>query len=356
MPTLLLDKKICLANIERMALKARANQLSFRPHFKTHQSAEIGNWFRDFGVSAITVSSFRMAAYFAEAGWNDILVAFPFNPGDIVHLNRRSEKNQISILIDNRETLPLLKPITKKVCFYIDIDTGYGRTGVKSESVDQINEIIRDSQSNTNLEFSGFYCHAGHSYKAFSAMERDDIHLKAIADLEHLKNHFLEYSPKVLYGDTPNCSTQENFDGVDEITPGNFIFYDLYQHILGSCNLEDIAVAMACPMVGKYPDDQRLLIHGGAVHFSKESVHIDGRPRYGQLVNPTEWGWESPVRVQFINSLSQEHGILENCGEIFERIEIGDMLHFVPVHSCLTANLMRAYHTPEGEIITTLNS
>ena len=123
MPTLLLDQQKCLQNMEKMALKAARHSLSFRPHCKTHQSAEIGNWFRDFGVSAITVSSFRMAAYFAEAGWNDILVAFPFNPGDIVHLNRLSKKNQISILIDNRETLPLLKPITKKVCFYIDIKT-----------------------------------------------------------------------------------------------------------------------------------------------------------------------------------------------------------------------------------------
>ena len=36
---------------------AASGKLSFRPHFKTHQSAEIGSWFRDFGVTRITVSS-----------------------------------------------------------------------------------------------------------------------------------------------------------------------------------------------------------------------------------------------------------------------------------------------------------
>ena len=49
-PTLVLDKDTCLRNIERMAEKAKSKNLIFRPHFKTHQSSIIGNWFRDFGV------------------------------------------------------------------------------------------------------------------------------------------------------------------------------------------------------------------------------------------------------------------------------------------------------------------
>jgi len=56
-PTLLLDKSICIRNIERMAAKAQLSGIAFRPHCKTHQSHEIANWFRDFGVSKITVSS-----------------------------------------------------------------------------------------------------------------------------------------------------------------------------------------------------------------------------------------------------------------------------------------------------------
>ena len=48
-PTFVLDKQICLRNIEKMAKKASEHGLRFRPHFKTHQSAEIGEWFRSFG-------------------------------------------------------------------------------------------------------------------------------------------------------------------------------------------------------------------------------------------------------------------------------------------------------------------
>ena len=70
-PALLLDKEQVFSNIDKMASKAKATGVKFRPHFKTHQSAEIGNWFRDFGVTAITVSSLDMAIYFAKHGWAD---------------------------------------------------------------------------------------------------------------------------------------------------------------------------------------------------------------------------------------------------------------------------------------------
>ena len=47
---------------------------------------------------------------------------------------------------------------------------------------------------------------------------------------------------------------------------------------------------------------------------------------------------------------------MEHCGELVGRINIGDTLHFLPVHSCLTANLMREYRTLEGETIETMNT
>ena len=356
MPELIINKQKCLNNIEKMAGRARENHLSFRPHFKTHQSAEIGNWYRDFGVSKITVSSFRMASYFAKAGWTDILVAFPFDPGQLPTLGNLTAKARISILLDNLETIPHLAQINSEVSFYIDIDTGYGRTGVSSDAKEAIADIIQESGTNRHLSFSGFYCHAGHSYKTADPDKKMQIHARAISELKELKDQFKAYAPMALYGDTPNCSTQSDFTGIDEITPGNFVFYDLTQLYLGSCKREEIAVTMACPVVGKYPSDKRLVIHGGGVHFSKETMQVNGKQVYGQLVNPGKNGWIPCVPDQFIDSMSQEHGILEHCGEWMDRVSMGATLHFLPVHSCLTANLMREYKTTDGERISTLNS
>jgi len=55
-PTLVVDEGRVRRNIARMATKARASGVRFRPHFKTHQSAAIGAWFREEGVTAITAS------------------------------------------------------------------------------------------------------------------------------------------------------------------------------------------------------------------------------------------------------------------------------------------------------------
>jgi D-serine deaminase-like pyridoxal phosphate-dependent protein len=58
----------------------------------------------------------------------------------------------------------------------------------------------------------------------------------------------------------------------------------------------------------------------------------------------------------YISNVSQEHGVLEQCGELVREINIGESLLFLPVHSCLTANLMRTYRTLDGRQIDTLNS
>ncbi|HER08011.1 MAG TPA: hypothetical protein ENO20_03790, partial [Bacteroides sp.] len=346
-PTLLLDKTKCLANIERMARKAERHGLGFRPHFKTHQSAVIGEWFREFGISAITVSSFSMAEYFAAAGWKDILVAFPFNPADLDRLNRLSEHHAVSILVDSLETLQSLGKIRRRTPCYIDIDTGYGRTGVRSDDPDQVERIIKRSGAVVNLDFAGFYCHAGDSYRAGGEAERDEIHRKALSDLRALREQFRRSDPQVLYGDTPNCSTQEDFEGIDTITPGNFVFYDLFQCSIGSCREEEIAVTVECPVASKYPGERKVLIHGGAVHFSKEALQLDGTTVFGKVA-----AFGNGAGPVYLSEISQEHGILRNCpAEFFDRVRIGDMLRFLPVHSCLTANLMGGYVTTDGKQI-----
>lgn len=356
MPAFLLDKLKCLKNIERMARKAEKHHLSLRPHCKTHQSAEISSWFRDFGVSGITVSSFPMASYFAQAGWDDILVAFPFLPGELESLQVLSENCSVSILVDSPAALPFLNHIRNPAGFYIDVDTGYGRTGVRTENPELIEQIILKARQNPKLQFKGFYCHAGHSYKFKTQEERERIHQKARSDLVGLKKQFSEHGPRILYGDTPNCSTQNDFRGIDEITPGNFVFYDLVQHGLGACSLEEIAVALECQVAGNYMHKGQIVIHGGGVHFSKESLNINGRTVYGRLVQPDKGGIFTPGPNAWLTNLSQEHGVLEASTEVFNQLSIGDTLLFLPVHSCLTANLAKEYRTLDGDRITNIHS
>jgi D-serine deaminase-like pyridoxal phosphate-dependent protein len=67
-PQLLLDENICKRNMERMREKAFRKKVKLYPHFKTHQSREVGKWCLESGIDGIAVSSLKMAKYFADAG------------------------------------------------------------------------------------------------------------------------------------------------------------------------------------------------------------------------------------------------------------------------------------------------
>jgi D-serine deaminase-like pyridoxal phosphate-dependent protein len=151
------------------------------------------------------------------------------------------------------------------------------------------------------------------------------------------------------YGDTPSCSLIEDFGNVDEIRPGNFIFYDLMQLAAGICDFSQVAGIVVCPVVAVHPSRKQSVLYGGAIHFSKEFIRMDGRPVFGQMVEMDENGWYKPVPGAYMVSLTQEHGILEAPDTIISGLQPGKVVGIIPVHSCLAANLLQGYQFLDGE-------
>jgi len=342
-PKLLVNKKKCLANISRMAEKARTHNLIFRPHFKTHQSKEVGEWFRDSGIAKITVSSVSMACYFSDS-WDDITIAFPLNPREIVRINEIDQSINLNLTIENKEALIIARQkLKRKVGVFIKIDTGYHRTGIWHSNYSEISTVKQMMEETKLMDFKGFLIHAGHTYSCSSKAEVMEIHDESLQRIKGLRARFISTCPGLLmsYGDTPSCSLADDFTGIDEIRPGNFVYYDLMQVQIGSCSLEDIAVAVACPVVAKHPERNQITIYGGAVHFSKEHILEDGRKVFGKRIqNPLSFD-NRAANIGSLISLSQEHGILElEDPSEFGEIKIGDLVFILPVHSCLAANLL----------------
>jgi D-serine deaminase-like pyridoxal phosphate-dependent protein len=348
-PTLLLDEKTVRRNISDMANKAEQNNITLKPHFKTHQSVQIGQWFQDVGVEKITVSSVTMAEYFADAGWMDITIAFPCNILQIDRINELAARISLSILVSDANALPVLtQSLTNPVQVYIEIDTGSDRTGWAPHQTDSISKVVNQISDHSQLQFKGFYSHPGHSYAARSKSEIRKIHGDAVSKINSLKKQFQTQYPDLVccIGDTPCCSVAKHFEGIDEISPGNFVFYDLMQHQIGACRLKDISVALACPVVATYPQRGEIVIHGGAVHLSKESIRVDGHKMYGRIVQlSNDLHWEEPVDGCWVKSLSQEHGIVKCSNECIKQLDLGDLIGILPVHSCLTADAMKKYYT-----------
>jgi D-serine deaminase-like pyridoxal phosphate-dependent protein len=345
-PTLLIDKEKCLKNIKQMSGKASKSNVNFRPHFKTHHSAEIGNWFREFGVNSCTVSSVDMAIYFAKNGWDDITIAFPFNPLEASEVDFLASKIRLNILIESEESLQLAKErISNPLQFFIKIDVGTHRTGVDPNDSLLIEKLIKGS--NGTIQFKGFLAHAGHTYSSTNHESIRSIFESSINQLRKLKEKYVGY---LSYGDTPSCSVMEDFSMLDEIRPGNFTFYDWMQKNISSCEIEQIAVCMACPIVAIHEDRNEIVVFGGGVHLSKDMVVEDGMACFGKAIQLTDAGWDSEI-IGSVKKLSQEHGIISVSNETIQSLKVGDLIGVIPVHSCLAADLQGHYLSTAGERI-----
>ncbi len=358
-PSLLINESLCRRNIRLMAAKALEIGVIFRPHFKTHQSALIGEWFREEGVKAITVSSVSMAMYFAQHGWKDITIAFPVNILEIEDINQLASEINLHLLLESVETALFLSGNLTLPCgFFIKIDTGYHRTGIEASNIGLIDRVLLAADA-AKLSFEGFLSHSGQAYHASSREQLLQIQQAATEKLLWLKKRYLPEYPALLLsvGDTPSCSQLPLPAGIDEIRPGNFVFFDVMQMALGSCTAGDIAAALICPVVAVHSDRNEAVIYGGAVHLSKEQTLLPPyqQPVFGLVVKWHGTKWDINALLGKVSALSQEHGIIQLTEE-GSKLQVGDLVAVLPVHSCLAADLLRKYYRPDGRAIETMNS
>ncbi len=338
-PSFVINKKRAIENINLMARKFNSQNIIFRPHFKTHQSIEVGAWFADAGVSKISVSSVDMARQFFDAGWRDISIVFPFNRREIKALNQFSTSAQISILLEDLDTAKYISEnSTTDLNVFLKIDCGYHRSGILASEYNAIKELALGIQKLPKLKLKGLLSHFGNTYSAKNKEEVQAIFKTSLKAISNLRDYLSTDFPDLIIsiGDTPSASLINDFSGVDEMRPGNFVFYDWMQYKIGSCSTDQISAIMLCPVVAKHANRNELIIHGGAIHFSKEKLE-----HYGPLCDISTGFGTDIIDGVYLKSLSQEHGIVHCTDDFFSKTKVGDLIGVIPIHSCMSANLMK---------------
>ncbi len=356
-PSLLLDLDRVKNNAEWIGSVARRNNVRLRPHIKTHKCIEVARIQTAGHDGAITVSTLAEAKAFAKNGFSDITYAVPIEKGkfsEAIEILRTGVK--LNLMTDDAETSRMLDKAAGEagVNFdvFVKIDCGTHRVGVEPHTADAV-EIPRSISDSKNLNFAGILTHAGHSYNARS---RDEI----LEVARHERDSMVELAeklraqsigvPTISIGSTPTMSTIDHLDGIDEIRPGNYIFFDAFQATLGSCSFKDTALTVLMAVIHKDNTRKRLVVDAGAIALSKDRgpVGLDPECGYGHVLDID--GKETGMRV---TSLSQEHGEIDaGDSEIFHRTKVGDRLRILANHSCLTAAQHSQYNVIEnGEII-----
>jgi len=300
-----------------------------------------------------------MAAYFARSGWSDITIAFSANLRQAPAMRDLAAQIHLELLVESAESAGYLQEnLAAPVDVWIKVDSGAGRTGLAWDKFEAISDLARQIHRSSKLHLRGILTHAGHTYFAKTPDEVRRLFAESVARMLRVREELQAAglgALEVSVGDTPGCSLSASFEGVAEIRPGNFVFFDAEQSALGACAAEDIAVTLACPVVAKHPERSEAVIYGGAIHLSKDWMVDDGKMRHGLIALPQGDGWGAPLAEAYVDRLSQEHGIVHLADEDLARLRIGDVLCVLPVHSCLTVQVMGEYLTLDGKLIRTMN-
>ncbi len=355
-PTLLVDEGRVRRNIREMAERVAAAGIRFRPHFKTHQSADVGEWFREVGVSAITVSSVPMADYFASHGWDDITIASPINVRDMDALNALAQRITLHVTVDSVDAVEHLeRDVLHPVSVWIEINTGDNRTGVEPSDRACIARVAGCIVESGRLTLGGLIAHDGQTYQASTVEEIVAIYRSTTYVLGNLAEYVWEETeqrPLISIGDTPTGKLIDNLGDIDELRPGNFVFFDLTQLEIGSCCEEDIAVALACPVVSKSTARREIVLHAGAVRLSLASLPGENdEPTFGRIVRLCEDGWGPMLPGCHVSRLSQELAVVSMSAEVLASVKVGDVLGVLPVHSCLTVDAMKQMQKLDGSLL-----
>jgi D-serine deaminase-like pyridoxal phosphate-dependent protein len=347
-PAFLVDRNIVEQNCARMREKAIASGVKFRPHVKTHKTVEIARMQHGGALGPITVSTLAEAEFFADAGFRDITYAVPIAPEKLERAAALARKiDSLNLLIDSEPALRALEERGGVFDVFLKVDCGYHRAGVDPDAPESVRLALAIAHS-PSVHFQGLLTHAGHSYHARSVDEIRRVAKEETTCLSRFRARLVKEglgSVVRSIGSTPTASVVNRFEDVEEVRPGNYVFYDAFQATIGSCTRADCAVSVLTTVVGSYPERRQAIVDAGALALSKDlgPDHIDPKFGYGLVCDLTL----RPLPMRLV-ALSQEHGKLEAAAPP----PVGTQLRIVPNHSCLTAAMYDAYQVIEkGNVV-----
>lgn len=341
-PAAVVDLARLRRNTERMSVRAERGGVSLRPHMKTAKSARVAELATNGHSGGIAVSTLAEAEYFLERGYSDIVYAVCIAPSKldrVAELCRRGAR--LSVLTDSLEVADAIAAraaeLEAVIPVRIEIDCGAHRTGVTWDG-NALVGIARRIYEAKHLALDGVLTHAGHSYQCKNIEETTRVaeqeRIAVVRAAERLRALGLP-CPSVSAGSTPTAVHAHSFEGLTEIRPGVYVFYDLAQLGRKCCRSGDLALSVLATVISRQPESHRLIVDAGALALSKDTSANDLLPDVG-------YGWvcdcESCERIADLRvaRVDQEHGYVE--GDIpFRELTVGSRVRILPNHACITA-------------------
>ena len=335
-----------------MQSAAKTRGLRLRPHAKTHKSIQLAQRQIAGGAVGICCAKLGEAEIFAEAGIEDIRLPYPLNPVNAERVIELLDRTRLSFIVDHADVAAgwskAMQAAGREVDVLVKVDVGFHRCGIDPDAASAV-AFVAQVAGLPGLRFRGLLSHAGHGYGATSEAE-----LQAIARTEaqilttlaaRAGSDGVQVS-EISVGATPTVRFSLVEQGLTEVRPGNYIYYDRTQVALGSASWDDCALTVLARVVTK-PASDRIIVDSGSKTLTNDLARgITQMPGHGTVLTSVE-GTQRPDEDLVVERLSEEHAVVRARSGSHALVP-GDLVRIVPNHSCVVSNLVDAAWIVDG--------
>ena len=342
-PCIVIDVDIAKRNISAMQQAADSCGCALRPHIKTHKMPFFAALQLEAGAKGICCAKVSEAEVMADAGVEDIFIAYPmvgkFRIKRAAALSKRVKRLILSV--DCREAAEMLDRYAAKaqICFEVrlEVDTGAGRTGAGLKDVGALALFISTLK---NLRLTGIYTFKSLVYQnapttdnQAAAEEEGRLMAEAAEAVRQAGVALVDVSA----GSTPTGKRVAKTGCVNEIRPGTYIFNDFMMYREKAARYEEIAARIYVTVVSVH--DGYAVIDGGTKTFPMD-ITPDAEPfRYPGYAVAEEYPQCRLLRM------NEEHGMLTVPPGT--KLTVGEILTLLPIHICTAVNLQNEVYLYE---------
>jgi D-serine deaminase-like pyridoxal phosphate-dependent protein len=335
-PAAVVDLDVVRANVAAMQRAMDDAGVRLRPHAKTHKCVEVARLQLEAGAHGLTVGTVGEAEVFADAGVDDIFVAYPVyaDAARATRLRDLHERVRLAVGADSEAGITALadamRGATDPLDVLVEIDSGGRRCGVRPDDAVRLATHLERA----GLRLRGVYTHGGHGYHGPDARAdaaRDEV--DALARARDVLDKAGFSIDVVSAGSTPTSELSARTP-VTEQRPGTYVLNDAQQVALGSVGPDAVALQVVTTVVSDAVSDQ-VIVDAGA-----KSVPRDTHPLL------PGFGWVTGTGLH-LRTTNDYHGFLD-VPEQATRPPIGERLTIAPNHVCPTVNLYDELVVVEG--------
>lgn len=349
-PCVVIDVAIAKKNIRKMQEVCSKADCALRPHIKTHKMPYFAKMQIANGATGISCAKVSEAEVMAEAGIDDIFIAYPMVGSFRVKRAIKLAKSitRLILAVDSIESAKALNDAATKENIILEvrleIDTGAMRTGAP---LDEMLKIAQYVTSLKNLNLTGIY-----TFKSLVLNSKPTTDNRAAAEeegqlmhsaTEALHNAGIEITD-ISAGSTPTGALVAQTGLVNEIRPGTYIFNDYMVYKENTATLDEIAARIYATVVS-VPTKEFAVIDGGTKTFPMDIVP-----------NTEPFFYKGYAIVESRDDLAllrmnEEHGMLtvaEDSGEKDINLSVGETLSLIPIHVCPAINLQNHVYLYEN--------